>query len=480
MASRAPPDAKAVIKARHQPPPFTEAFLQQWLEDCREDWMRELDRILDDEQLVTLAYEALSKRHSRSRTRGRPGTSAEVVLRLLAIKHIFNWSFADVEREVRGSLLYRQLAHVGAGAVPNRKTLGRQALALGPEVLGQMHRRLVAIAREHKIASGRRMRVDTTVVDSNIHYPTDSSLLGDGVRVLTRVMKKVNEIADGAGTQLRDRSRSVKLRVVEIARVSRSKSQQGQERMKKLYEKLLDASGRVVGQARRFVQEIADGVKQSSDVLKQAALEGMKQELETVLARVKQVRRQTRKRVFGGDTHVEGKLVSIFEPTTEVIRRGKASKPTEFGKMIKIQEAENQIITHFEVYEKRPADSDLLEPAIQIHKERFGRAPDLATGDAAFYSITGEKAAQELGVTHVSVPNRKTKSAERRKLEKQRWFKQGQKWRTGCEGRISVLKRRHGLNRCRYKGDLGMRRWVGLGVIGDTLINISCALLQKD
>jgi transposase, IS5 family len=442
--------------------------------------MRELDRILDDEQLVTLVYEALSKRHRRSRNRGRHGTPAEVVLRLLALKHIFNWSFDDTEREVHASLLYRQLARVGAGAVPDGKTLGRQALALGPEVIVQIHRRLVTIAREHKIAPGRKLRVDTTVVETNIHYPTDSSLLGDGVRVLTRVMKKVNEVADGAGTSLRDRSRSVKLRVVEIARVSRSKSPQGQERMRKLYEKLLDASGRVAGQARRFVREIAEGVKQSSDVLKQAALAGMKQELETVLERVKQVRRQTRKRVFGGDTHVEGKLVSIFEPATEVIRRGKASRPTEFGKMIKVQEAENQVITDFEVYDKRPADSDLLAPAIQIHKERLGRPPDLATGDAAFYSIAGEKAAQELGVKHVSVPNRKTKSAERRKLEKQRWFKQGQKWRTGCEGRISVLKRRHGLNRCRYKGDLGMRRWVGLGVISDTLINISCALLQKD
>jgi len=258
--------------------------------------------------------------------------------------------------------------------------------------------------------------------------------------------------------------------------VSRSKSPQSQERMKKLYGELLNASGRVVGQARRFVQEIADGVKQSPDVLKQAALEGMKQELETMIERVKQVRRQTRKRVFGGDTHVEGKLVSIFEPTTEVIRRGKASKPTEFGKMIKIQEAENQIITHVEVYDKRPADSDLLVPAIQIHKERLGRAPDLGAGDAAFYSIAGEKTAQELGVTHLSVPNRKTKSAERRKLEKQRWFKQGQKWRTGCEGRISLLKRRHGLRRSLYKKDAGMKRWVGLGVIADNLINIGRAL----
>lgn len=441
--------------------------------------MCELDQILDDEELITLVFEALSSRHPRSRTRGRLGTPAEVVLRMVALKHIFNWSFEDLEREVNGSLLYRQLTHVGAGKTPDQKTVARQELALGPEVIARIHRRLVAIAQERRIVPGHRLRVDTTVVETNIHYPTDSSLLGDGVRVLTRVMKKVNEIADAAGTKLRDRSRSVKLRVVEIARVSRSKSPQGQERMKKLYGRLLDASGRVAGQARRFVKEINAGVKRSSDVMKQAALEGMKQELETMVERVKQVRRQTRKRVFGGDTHAEGKLVSMFEPTTEIIRRGKASKPTEFGKMIKIQEAEGQIITDFEVYEKRPADSDLLASSIEIHKQRLGRAPDLAAADAGFYSAHGEKEAQQLGVKHVSVPNRSTKSAERRKLQKRPWFKKGQKWRTGCEGRISVLKRRHGLNRCRYKGDRGMRRWVGLGVIGDVLINLSCALLQN-
>ena len=145
-----------------------------------------------------LGYEAWSQRHPRSRTRGRPGIPAEVVLRLLALQHIFNWSFDDVEREVKASLLYRQLARVGAGTVPDQKTLARQALALGPEVLAQMHRRLVAIAREHKITPGRKLRVDTTVVETNIHHPTDSSLLGDGVRVLTRVMRKVNEVADGA------------------------------------------------------------------------------------------------------------------------------------------------------------------------------------------------------------------------------------------------------------------------------------------
>jgi IS5 family transposase len=188
---------------------------------------------------------------------------------------------------------------------------------------------------------------------------------------------------------------------------------------------------------------------------------------------------QARSRVLGGDTHVADKLVSIFEPGTEIIRKGKASKPTEFGKMVKIQEAENQIITAYEVYRKRPSDSALLIPAIESHQEQLGRVPRLVAGDAAFYSASNEKTAHEKGVKRVCVPNRSTKSAERKREQKKRWFRAGQKWRTGCEGRISVMKRRHGLNRCRYKGDDGMDRWVGFGVIADNLINIGRVLTRR-
>jgi len=140
--------------------------------------------------------------------------------------------------------------------------------------------------------------------------------------------------------------------------------------------------------------------------------------------------------------------------------------------MIKVQEAEKQIIVDYAVLEKRPSDSDLLAPAIEIHQQRLGRVPDLVAADAAFYSTAGEKAAHQLGVKYVSVPNRSTKSKERKTLQKTRWFKKGQNWRNGCEGRISLLKRRHGLNRSRYKNESGMKRWVGLGVIADNLINI--------
>ena len=457
-------------------PQFPEGFVEDAVGDLWEPWMREADRILEDDVLLTAVYEALVQRHPKSRTRGRLGVPAEIVIRMLVLKHIRNWSFAVLEREVRPNLLYREFTRVDAGTVPDAKTLGRQALALGPEVIKQIHQRVVELAVQNKVVQGRKMRVDTTVVETNIHYPTDSSLLGDGNRVLTRLMKKVTALAGPVGTKMRDRSRSVKLRVLDIARAARSKVPQSQEKLKQAYRKLLDSIGRVVGQTKRFSKEIADGVKRSTDFLQQAALEGLRQEIDTMLPRVQQVIRQTKARVLGGDTHAEGKLFSIFEPSTEVIRKGKAGKPNEFGKMVKVQEAENQVVTDFEVYDQRPADSDLLIPAIEIHRQRTGRTPDLAAGDAGFYSAKNAAKAQQIGVKRVSVPSRSTKSAELKREQKKRWFKKGQKWRTGCEGRISVLKRRHGLNRCRYKGISGMKRWTGLGVIADNLINIGRAL----
>jgi IS5 family transposase len=464
-----------VIEARRAQLSFAEGLINEEVTDLWEDWMRPADQVLDDDQLLTTVYEALAKRSPKSRTRGRRGTPAEVVLRLLLLKHVRNWSYEVVEREVRANLVYRAFTRVGGGKVPDDTVMNKWALALGPEVIANLHKRVVAIAQEKKVFEGRKMRIDTTVVETNIHYPTDSSLLGDGVRVLTRAMKRIAAIVGDAGAALRDRSRSVKCRILEIGRAARSKGGAGKERLQQGYEKLLVSVSRVVGQAKCFSREIATGVKTSRDVFKQAALEGLRKELDTMAPRVKQVMQQARARVFGGDTHVPEKLVSIFEPTTEVIRKGKASKPTEFGKMVKIQEGENQIITSFEVYEKRPNDSALLIPAIKSHEEQLGCTPRLVAGDAAFYSAANEKEAHEKGVKRVCVPNRSTKSAERKREQRKRWFKQGQKWRTGCEGRISVLKRRHGLRRCLYKGDAGMKRWVGLGVIADNLIHMGDA-----
>jgi IS5 family transposase len=469
-----------MIEMRRAQLSFGDGLIAEEVSDLREDWMKHADEVLADETIVVIVYEALAKRHPNSRRRGRRGRPADVVLRLLTLKHIKNWSYEKLEREVRANLVYRDFTRVGGDKMPDAKTMGRWGVALGPQVVVQIHERMVVVAKEKGVVKGRKMRVDTTVVETNIHYPTDSSLLGDGVRVLTRIMKKVTAIAGAVGTTLRDRSRSVKRRVLDIARAARSKAKPGRDKLNRAYGQLLNSTSRVVGQAKRFAQDIAAGVKRAGSLSKQLALEGMRAEIEQMVPLIRQVMKQTRDRILRGNTRSEGKLLSLFEPSTEIIRKGKAGKPNEFGKMVKLQEAENQIIIGYEVYDRRPADSDLLVAAIDTHHTLLGRVPRLVAADAAFYSAKNEAAAKAKGVKRVCIPNRSTKSPERKREQKKRWFRNGQKWRTGCEGRISVAKRRHGLDRCLYKGEAGMHRWVGLGVIADNLINIGRAMEQAD
>jgi len=468
-----------MIEMRRAQLSFGDGLIAEEVSDLRENWMKHADVVLADEAIVATVYEALAKRHPKSRCRGRRGAPADMVLRLLVLKHIRNWSYEVLEREVRANLVYRDFTHVGGGKTPDAKTMGRWGLALGPEVLKQVHAGVVRIARDKGVTAGRRMRVDTTVVETDIHHPTDSTLLGDGVRVLTRIMRKITTMAGTVGTKLRDRTRSVKLRLLEIGRVARAKGPINQDKLEQRYRQLLDTTSRVVGQARRFSEEIAQGMKGSANASKQLVLEGLRQELDEMTSRVRQVMKQTRARIFRGNTRSEEKLLSLFEPSTEVIRKGKAGKPNEFGKMVKLQEAENQIITDYEVYARRPHDSDLLIAAIETHQALLGRTPRLVAADAAFYSAKNEAAARAKGVKRVCIPNRSTKSLERKREQRKRWFRNGQKWRTGSEGRISVVKRRHGLDRCRYRGYVGINRWVGLGVIADNVINIGRAIERR-
>src|SRR4029077_9128765 len=233
-------EGSGMIEMRRAQLSFGDGLIAEEVSDLRENWMKHADMVLADEAIVATVYEALAKRHPKSRCRGRRGAPADMVLRLLVLKHIRNWSYEVLEREVRANLVYRDFTHVGGGKTPDAKTMGRWGLALGPEVLKQVHAGVVRIARDKGVTAGRRMRVDTTVVETDIHHPTDSTLLGDGVRVLrgimrripprgcwvralTRIMRKITTMAGTVGTKLRDRTRSVKLRLLEIGRVARAK-----------------------------------------------------------------------------------------------------------------------------------------------------------------------------------------------------------------------------------------------------------------
>src|SRR5215470_15639281 len=210
-----------MIRMRHQQPNLWETFFGEEVADLWEPWMRAVDELLEDDAMLDAVYQAQGRRHDHSRTRGRHQTPAEVVLRMLILKHVRNWSYETVEREVRANVVYRSFCRIGMEKVPDAKTLVRLGQAVGPEAIRELHDRLVAVAQERQVVRGQKMRVDTTVVESNIHYPTDSSLLNDGARVLTRTMQKIEQKAGGLKRRIRNRMRSVTKRVITIVHALR-------------------------------------------------------------------------------------------------------------------------------------------------------------------------------------------------------------------------------------------------------------------
>lgn len=472
-----------MIEPRYQQQTLYEQAVESFMPDHKkllwEGWMVKVDELLEKDELVEIVHKALQQRHPQSGTRGRKATPAEVVLRLLVLKHLKNWSYETLEKEVRPNLVYRQFTRIGGETVPDAKTMVRWGTALGAAVIRQIHEEVVQASQETQVMSGRKMRVDTTVVETNIHYPTDSTLLGDGVRVLTRTMEQIEQEAGKVGTRLRSRLRSVKHRLIEISRTAKQRSQQAQEKIKESYERLMGTVRQVLLQSRTFVAEVSRGIKQATTPLGDIRLKVCVARLKHFSQLTQRVLEQTKARVMEGNTHFKDKVLSLFEQHSEAIRKGKAAKPTEFGKMVKIQEAEHQIITDYEVFEKRPLDADLLLPAIETQEKLLGRVPKLVAADAGFFSTGNQTQAKEKGVEKLSVPNKRTRRRAVWQQQRQRWFKRAQRWRVGCEGRISVLKRKHGLLRCRYHGMEGMNRWVGLGVIANNLLQIGKQLARK-
>jgi Transposase domain (DUF772)/Transposase DDE domain len=432
------------------------------------DWLRKIDTLLEDEAVIEVVAQGLERRWPQSRRRGRPGTPAEVVIRMLILKHLFDWSYDDLEREVRANLVYRAFTRIDAGEVPDAKTILKIGRALGPDVIEQLHRQVVDVAKRAGVTHGRRFRIDTTVVETNVHYPTDSSLLQDGVRVLTRTMQQASAALGDSRGRVRNRLRSVGRRVLIIGRQARSP--ETRDALVRSYRQLMATTRAVVRDATTMVRRISQRLRTVSPSAA-TTLTQARQQLQQLQPLVTRVLDQTRARVLGGDTHVPDKVLSIFEPHTEAIRKGKIAKPTEFGKLVTIQECEHQIITAYEVHARRPADMTLWTPALDRHIELFDRPPDIAAGDRGFASATNEAAAVQRGVRRVILPRPGRTTPARRAYERQRWFRRGQRWRVGCEGRISVIKRRHGLRRCRYRGADGTARWVGLGVIANNLMS---------
>ena len=336
------------------------------------DWLRKIDTLLEDEAVIEVVAQALEKRWPQSRRRGRLGTPADVVIRMLILKHLFDWSYDDLEHEVRANLVYRAFTRVDAGDVPDAKTILKIARALGPEVIEQLHRQVVDVAKRAGVTHGRRFRIDTTVVETNVHFPTDSSLLQDGIRVLTRTMQRASVALGDRRGRIRDRRRSVGRRVLIIGRQARSPETRTE--LVRSYRRLMATTRAVVRDARTMVRRISQRLRTASQTVATTLVQA-RQQLRQMQPLVTRVLAQSRARLLGGDTHVPEKVLSIFEPHTEAIRKGKIAKPTAFGKLVTIQESEHQIVTTYAVHATRPADMTLWTPALDSpHRDLPSRA----------------------------------------------------------------------------------------------------------
>ncbi len=428
--------------------------------------LAQLDTLLDDDRLFQTVKADLAKRYPRTEVDGRPSTPVEVILRLLVVKHLYDWSYAQTEHFVSDSLVLRQFCRVYFERVPDATTLMRWANVIQPATLHQLLDHVVALAQELKVTRGRKLRIDGTVVETNIHHPSDSTLLHDGVRVLSRTLGKAKQIlqeAPAAARKLfRDRTRSAKRYMKRIMEAARQRGEQAEQRLQTAYQQLLDVAEATVEQA----QQVAAALQAQTSEAAQRVVAT----LEQYVPLVEQVIIQTTRRVLHGEqVPASEKVVSVFEPHTAIIRKGKPGKPTEFGRVVWLDEVDGGIISRYDVLDGNPDEEAQLPPSLDHHLKVFKRPPRVLAGDRGVHSPHNEHYATQHGVKQVVLPKPGAKTAKRIAHEQQRWFRRGRNWRAGIEGRISGLKRRHGLDRCRYHGDAGMERWVGRGILAHDL-----------
>jgi len=429
----------------------------------------EIDALLQDGELLELASEKLGGRCLRSKDFGRPGIAPDRLLRCVVLKHLKRWSFRQLEYELRHSLLYRRFTRFFEDPIPDFTSFSRTFALFGPDGTRQIHQRVVQKAQEQKLARGRKLRIDTTAVETNIHYPTDSTLLADSLRVMTRALKRIASGCAGQPLKVVDHARAAKYRLLEICRAAKSFTEASRARFQDSYGKLLTLTGQVRRQASRVLEDLKTRkLKAEAGALLTVLLaEG---QLRHHLPLVDQVMAQTQARIFEGETRSEGKILSLFEEHSAIIRKGKPDKPTEFGRLVRLDEVENGLISGFSIAAGNPADQQQWLPALENHREIFGRVPRLATADRGFWSAANEKAALDLGIAKVVLPATGRLSAKRTAHQKQRWFRQGQGWRAGIEPRISTLKYQFGMKRARYKGEAGFQRYVGWCIITQNLV----------
>ncbi|KXG77456.1 ISNCY family transposase [Thermotalea metallivorans] len=419
------------------------------------DELAKIDAILDDERFMKPFLE----KHNTHR--GRPTVPIETFLRLMYLKHRYGFGFETLVQEVGDSITWRMFCRIPLDEkMPDPTTLMKACKRYGDEVIKQLNDILVLKLKEEGILKHRKLRVDTTVVESDIHHPTDATLLQDGVKVITNIVQKIKRFASHAVEGFEDKRDEIKKCILSIGKHLKRRTKETWEDIDKITQEVIQMTEDVCQKAENILENIKDKQKANIQVLTN--------KLGKAIDLTQKFIHQA-KEVVRGNRVIPDRLVSFFDPEARPIKKGKLSKNTEFGYKLRIDETESGFVTGYEIYQGNPSDEELLIPAVENHQRLFQTVPNAVATDRGFSSKDNEKELSERGVRHISCPARGKKSQKRTDHEKRPWFQSLQRFRAAGEAKISLLKRKYGLNRSRYRGLFGSKTWVGFGILTHNL-----------
>jgi transposase, IS5 family len=404
---------------------------------------------------------------------GRPSIPMETYLRLMFLKYRYRLGFEPLCREVADSITWRRFARIGlGGTVPHPTTLMKITTRCGSTAVDGLNEALLAKAIEAKVLKLNRVRADTTVVEANVAYPTDSGLLTKGIAAMGRIVGRIQASGLATRTRFRDRSRSARRRCRAINANLRRRSDDRANDVRRINAELVVIARAAARQAGAVARNARRALRQQGQRARGQDRAAVNR-LETMAGRVVKVAEQCAQRLAGDTPEAATRIVSMHDPDARAIRKGRIGKPVEFGYKAQLVDNDDGIIIDHNVELGNPPDAPMLVPAIERIRARSGGTPRAVTADRGYGEQAVEDALHDVGVRYVVLPRKGKPTVARRQIENRRAFKKMVRWRTGCEGRISCAKRDFGLARTRIDGLAGARTWVGHGIFNHNLVKIA-------
>ena len=409
---------------------------------------------------------------------GRPSTPVECYLRLMFLKFRYRLGYESLCAEVGDSISWRRFCRIGLdGRVPHPTTLMKLTTRCGEAAVAGLNEALLANAAEQKLLRTARVRADTTVISANVAYPTDPGLLAKAVGKLVRTARRVRTAGGATGTAMADRRRAAARRMREIAASLRSRGKLGREESTRVIARvtgeLADLAATAAAEAAAVLRNGRRAVPHALSGRMRGRLRRALAELAVTIERTATVVAQARMRLAGQMPDGATRLVSLHEPDARPIRKGRIDRPVEFGYKAQVSDNDDGIVLDYAVECGAVPDGPQLVPAIKRVTRRTGQVPRAVTADRGYGQAGIEQDLHELGVRTVAIPRRARTSPARKAIEHGRGFRKLVKWRTGCEGRISYLKRGYGWDRTLLDGRDGAAIWCGHGVFAHNLVKIS-------